>query len=209
MKIGYIYKFSSPNGKIYIGKTFNINKRKSDYKCLHCKGQKILYHSLLKYGFENHEFEILKEGLFTNEELSKLECYYIIHFNSFVKWNKLGMNLTLGGEGCNLIHHSQKTKDKISKTKKGSPKTVAQINATKNRVGRKIPKSQDWIRNNAEGIKKPILQFSLDGEFIKEWKSAMDVELELGLGRKNISCNLRNKTLSAFGFIWRFKNEKI
>ena len=40
-KYGYIYKLESPSGKIYIGKTFNLKKRFSEYKCLNCKNQKI------------------------------------------------------------------------------------------------------------------------------------------------------------------------
>ena len=46
---------------------------------------------------------------------------------------------------------------------------------------------------------------NLDNEFLKEWKSAKDVELELGLSRKNISANLRNKTKQAYGYKWKFK----
>lgn len=42
-------------------------------------------------------------------------------------------------------------------------------------------------------MKKPIIQFNLDGEKIREWKSAKDVESELGFSRKNISMNLTKK----------------
>lgn len=202
---GYIYKITSPSGKIYIGKTINIINRKSSYKGLHCKKQRILYNSLLKHGWENHSFEILLEGNYTNDELSKFEIYYIILYNSFVKWNDFGMNLTLGGDGCPLISHSDETKKKISETKKNQTPTERQLNWYKNLVGRKINKSDEWIKNNGESIKKPIIQYSLNGQFIKEWSSAKDVELELGLSRKNISSNLREKSLSAFGFIWKYK----
>jgi hypothetical protein len=72
--------------------------------------------------------------------------------------------------------------------------------------GKKIIKSAEWIKNNSESIKKPILQYSLNDEFIKEWKSAKDVELELGLSRKNISVNLRGKTNHAYGYKWKYKH---
>jgi group I intron endonuclease len=210
MKKGYIYKITSPTGKVYIGKTTNIVNRKSSYKCLHCKGQKILYHSLLKYGLSGHSFEIIHEGRgYTTDELSKLESYYIIKFNSYNKWNENGMNLTLGGDGCRIEHHSEETKKKISESKRKLGISEAQKEAAKKRIGSKVTKSKEWINNNAESIKKPILQYSLDGEFIKEWRSAKDVENELGLSRKNISNCLRGKTLSAFNFIWRYKNINI
>ena len=71
--------------------------------------------------------------------------------------------------------------------------------------GRKVEKTEEWVKNNAESIKKPIFQYDLEGNFIKEWKSAKDVELEIGLSRKNISANLRNKTKHAYGYIWKYK----
>ncbi|MBC7845542.1 MAG: hypothetical protein H7Y10_03520 [Flavobacterium sp.] len=48
----------------------------------------------------------------------------------------------------------------------------------------------------------------MEGVFIKEWNSAQDVETMIGFGRKNISSNLRGKSLSAFGFIWKFKDKE-
>jgi hypothetical protein len=205
MKKGYIYKITSPTGKIYIGKTTNINNRKSSYRSLLCKSQRILYNSLVKHGFETHNFEIVKEGLFSKEELSKLETYYIIHFSSFVRWNDSGMNLTLGGEGCTVVHHSEQTKKKISESKKGKPPTQAQKDYYQKQIGRKLKKSDEWIKKNAESIKKPIIQKELDGNVLKHWNSAKDVEEVLGYCRKNISCNLRGKTKTAYGYIWEFK----
>lgn len=55
-----IYKITSPSGKIYIGQSWDLNKRFKQYNSLQCKGQKKLYNSLCKYGVENHSFEIIK-----------------------------------------------------------------------------------------------------------------------------------------------------
>ena len=54
-------------------------------------------------------------------------------------------------------------------------------------------------------ISKPVLQFTKDGELVKEWKSATDVERNLGFYNGYISncCNGRYKY--AYGFIWKFK----
>lgn len=57
----YIYKITSPSGKIYIGQTVNFKRRMQKYKSLLCKKQSKLYSSLLKYGFENHKIEIIFE----------------------------------------------------------------------------------------------------------------------------------------------------
>jgi len=56
-----IYKITSPSGKIYIGQTMDVGKRKKSYEKLKCKGQPKLYNSLVKYGFSEHIFEIIEE----------------------------------------------------------------------------------------------------------------------------------------------------
>ena len=49
---------------------------------------------------------------------------------------------------------------------------------------------------------KPIIQLSLDNKFIKEWKSAVSVEQELGINRKSISQCINNKSKTAGGYKW-------
>lgn len=223
---GYIYKITSPSGKIYIGKSFNLKQRIRNYKSLKCKKQPKIYNSLLKYGFSGHSFDIIYEGTNSNDELNQLEIYFIGFFNSFHGNNKNGLNLTLGGDGSfgrklspehkqKIIDanksrvyskHSEESKTLMSENRKKTGLTEAHRNAIDNLKGKKILKSEEWVKNNAESIKKPILQYDLNNNFIKEWKSAQDVENELGLSRKNISANLRNKTKHAYKYIWKYKN---
>lgn len=56
----------------------------------------------------------------------------------------------------------------------------------------------------------PVMQYDLDGNFIKEWKSATDVSRTLGIPQQSInSCCLRKpKYNSSKGFIWRYKSDK-
>lgn len=50
--------------------------------------------------------------------------------------------------------------------------------------------------------KIPILQYTLDGEFIKEWPSATDVGKEV----KSFICKcLKGKNKTAYGYIWKYK----
>ena len=53
-------------------------------------------------------------------------------------------------------------------------------------------------------IKKPILQFDLDGNFIREWSSATDVGKEL---QGNICNCLKGKLPSAYGYKWVYKED--
>ena len=54
-----VYLITSPVGKKYVGCSVAIYKRWNEYKKLRCKKQRKLYHSFLKYGVENHKFEII------------------------------------------------------------------------------------------------------------------------------------------------------
>lgn len=56
---------------------------------------------------------------------------------------------------------------------------------------------------------KPILQFSLDGEFIKRWNSCSDVVRELGYNQGSISaccCNVKSY-FTAYGYKWGFEKD--
>ena len=52
---------------------------------------------------------------------------------------------------------------------------------------------------------KPVLQLTKDGEFVREWKSASDVERNLGYSQGNITKCCRGKYHSAYNFVWRYK----
>lgn len=51
---------------------------------------------------------------------------------------------------------------------------------------------------------KPVLQFDLDGNFVKEWPSIMEVERQLGFNNGNISACCLKKQKTSNGFLWRF-----
>ncbi len=55
---------------------------------------------------------------------------------------------------------------------------------------------------------KPVLQFDLEGNFIKEWNSGKEAAIALDKNTDGISACCKGKQKSAFGFIWKFKEEK-
>ena len=83
-------------------------------------------------------------------------------------------------------------------------------------VGKKYGKIGGKISGGSEAAKKavkekcsiPILQFSKDMEFIKEWPSAYEVERQLRIGQQNICVCCKGKRKQAGGFIWAYKNKK-
>lgn len=107
---GVIYKITNPNNRIYIGCTIDFKRRLSEYRRLSMAGQIKLYNSLVKYGFDNHIFEIIEE---CNEDIfHEREIYWIKHFNCI----KEGLNIRLGNRTGALM---ESTKQKISKALKG------------------------------------------------------------------------------------------
>ena len=66
-----------------------------------------------------------------------------------------------------------------------------------------------WKEQLSTQPKKPVLQYNLDGEFIKEWSSPIDIHKELGYNKSNIANVCRGVAKTAHGFIWRYKNEFI
>jgi len=89
MKLTGIYKITSPTNKVYIGQSTDINKTwKYRYNNLNdrLKKQPKIFNSLLKYGIENHIFEIIEEC--SENKLDELESYYKQQFINEFGWSK-------------------------------------------------------------------------------------------------------------------------
>lgn len=61
------------------------------------------------------------------------------------------------------------------------------------------------VHGYAHQSSKPVLQYDLKGNFIREFPNAIEINRELGFGNTHISacCNGRVKT--AYGYMWEFK----
>lgn len=61
-------------------------------------------------------------------------------------------------------------------------------------------------RSKINGKKsKPVLQFDLNNNLIKEWPSAMEVQRKLNFNQSPIGKCCRNKLDKAYGFKWQYK----
>ena len=92
-----IYKIISPSNRVYIGQGVNIKKRIRTYKKLHCVAQKRLYASFIKYGVENHIFEIIEEC--AKEDLDCRERYWQDFYDVL---SKKGLNCSL--TSCEILN---------------------------------------------------------------------------------------------------------
>lgn len=121
----FIYKITNKiNNKLYIGKTTSKNPLNRWAKHLSTAKNKtvnnntyqVLHKAINKYGKENFIFEIIEE---CDNELFGLERekFWIKHYVSF---GKNGYNLTKGGDGSSGFRHSQKSKNKMSQSRRGT-----------------------------------------------------------------------------------------
>lgn len=163
MKLGIIYKATSPAGKIYVGKTTkSLQRRKVCHKsnAFNTKVEHYnchFYKAIRKYGFKEFIWEILYKDV-PESKLSNLEIKTI----SFLDSLKNGYNSTKGGEGSVGFKHTEKSKHKMSKSSKGqivSEETKRKL--SKMRKGKKKSKEhiekikQSNIGKNA-GAKHPF-----------------------------------------------------
>jgi group I intron endonuclease len=115
MEIGYVYKITSPSGKIYIGSSKNYLNRWECYRFKRYKFQHKLKASFEKHGFENHTLEVIWEGSI-NIMLQKEQEYGIL-FN--VLDRDEGLNLRLPKINDQYKSVSEETVDKMKKARKG------------------------------------------------------------------------------------------
>jgi len=108
-----IYKITNPNGKVYIGQSVDIEKRKKSYKKLKCKGQHAILNSLQKYGFENHFFEVIEECEI--DVLDQRERYWQDYYKVLTE----GLNCKLTSTATQKQQLSIEVRQKISQNKKG------------------------------------------------------------------------------------------
>ena len=106
-----IYKITSPSGKVYIGQSWDIDRRWSQYEQTFGIGQQKLYNSIIKYGVKSHIFDIICElpKDVTQEVLDKYECVY---WEFYKNCSFQLLNIRTPGKGGK---HSEETKKLMSK----------------------------------------------------------------------------------------------
>lgn len=163
-----IYKIISPSGKIYIGKSIDIEKRFNQYKTLHCKFQRRLYNSLKKYGAENHKFEVIK--ICRKENILLIEAFYQKRFDAS------GVN----GLNC-FVEDKENRKRHLSETTK---------NAIKNRVRAKPILSAETLKRKSESVSgKNNPMFGMTGDKNPFYGRKHSEETKRKISEKNSGVN--------------------
>jgi group I intron endonuclease len=221
----YIYGLVEPNTNElrYVGKTVDINRRHRRHITevnLHDSHKDRWIRKLLK---SNHVPEIIVIDLVETNEWQYWEIFYIEYFKF------LGCNLTNGTKGGDQPpstkgrKHSETSRLKMSKSKKGKP--IPHLNNGKERSlshrknlslslkGRTSPNkgltlSDERKKLLSEGHnkeKRKIVQLTKSGEYIETWFGINETEKKLKIRHISECCNGKCKT--AGGFKWVYYEE--
>ena len=206
---GFIYKAENTvNGKIYVGVTNNLKRRKYLHKSQTKKGSSTYFHrALRKYGNDNFSWEIVDSSSDYKIAATELEPHYIKKFKS--NNPKFGYNLSSGGDSFHGSLFSDEWKRRISEACKGRTpwnkgKKGMQVawNKGKNTPGKKHTKD-DLVKMRINKNNKPVGKYNLEGDLLETFQSQRDAARILGIKREGIRdcCNDIQKT--AYGFIWK------
>lgn len=104
-----IYKITNPKGKVYIGQSWEIEKRFKRYQGYQCTTQTKIHNSLVKYGWETHTFEIVH---YLPKDVSQkiMDDYELLYTDLYKSCNIEMLNLKEGGLGGRM---SEETKIKL------------------------------------------------------------------------------------------------
>lgn len=169
-EVGYVYMITSPSGRIYVGSTNNIVRRKWYYKNMHSKSQIKLYRSFLKYGFNNHIFEIVYKGDIKN--IRYYEAVIGLYYNTINE----GLNCSLPKYNENYQCVSKETKEKMSISRKNRKKEISE--ETRNRfrlasLGRKFSLDSNMCNKSTRFTK--VININTKEEFCSIAKAARSI----------------------------------
>ena len=204
--MGYIYLITNfTNGKRYVGQTVNpIHYRWNKHIEEAYSGNKsnsLLHRAIIKYGASNFGINVLEECADT--ELNEKEKSYIKQYNTYYTYDK-GYNMTWGGEGVTkysddeiLYLWNQGYRNCEIARLLGAKDTTISLRI-QSLVGGNAAQAR-----RADSRKISIIQYDLQGNYIKDWESASIAEKELNLSQGSISRCCNKQRTNSGNFLWK------
>jgi hypothetical protein len=195
--IVYIHIRPDTNEPFYVGK--GIPKRDKS-KC----GRNQYWHNIVNKNNGIFESKILFEELSEEEALLKeREIELDLKNKGYILANIIECGVKAGTTG---MKHSEESKRKMS----DSLKQYYNENPSPKKGIKMSKESSDKKSKSMMGVmNKPILQYDLQDNFIKEWSSISEAYLSLNKKITNGCINLacKGKIKTAFGYKWKYKNK--
>lgn len=214
--MAYIYKITNLiNGKIYIGETIrDIQTRFREHKSVafNEKGHGYNYHlhnAMRKYGVLNFSIEQLE---FCKDEIRfEKETFYIKKYNSIDR--NYGYNCVIEGNGATLIS----TEDILYWWNKGLSvlEISEQLGCHRGTISKRLHSNgithSEIIKRFGNYVSKrdskQVLQYQLDGTYIKEYFNANQAGNENGLNPDCIKNVCLQKQKQTGNYLWKYKED--
>lgn len=224
--IGFIYKYTSPSGKSYIGQTVKTIEQRAKYTGEGYKKCPIFYRAILKYGFENFTCEILEQiEAQTRQELKEklniLEQKYIIQYKTLAPF---GYNVRSGGELDSCFSKESKVcttgsqhfnwrsdldEEKIRQLYESglTLKNISEYTGiSKGTIKRHV---QDMGILKEKKYNQPVVKIDKNGNILKRWESASEAERDEGKSKNSIGRCCRERRRPYKGITYRFEGESL
>lgn len=187
--MAYIYKYTAPNGKAYVGQTrTSLKKRRKDEYGTGYQGSPCFWNAIRYFnGLNNFSCEILEEV--SDDKIDEREKYWIKKENTLVP---NGYNIDLGGQG----QHNSRPVDQynlrgekintFSTIQAAAEANNCHISAILNVLSGRCRQAHGYywtykdeplkILKTKNSHRKTIYQFDLKGNLIKEFESARNAD---------------------------------
>ena len=182
--MAYLYRHIrlDTNQPFYIG----ISGKDNNYKRAYIKTKRNELWGRIAFK-TNYDVEIVFDNL-TEKEVKNKEIEFIKLYGRIDLQTGTLANLTDGGDGVLNENTKSLIRSKISKSS----------------LGKKM--SESAKKKMGDNQKLHVLQYDLDGNFIKEWEGTIDAIKFIGGHSTNIMRCCQGKFKQAYGFIWKYKN---
>lgn len=223
-----IYKAENKtNGKIYIGKTNDFGRRKTEH--FSHNTNHLFSRALNKYGIDNFGWEIIENFIETLEQSNERERHWIKYYNTYFRSeNSNGYNMTRGGDGgsdWNLRKVAAYTPDGILL------KSFDMVTDAANFYGisgtssisfaaddmrlcdgkmfryfdiEPSTKIEPYKRENTKKVK--ICKLSLDGKLLKTYSGICEAEKD-GYRHTGILGSIKGRYKQSYGFQWCYEKD--
>lgn len=204
---------------VYVGESVNLRKRLYEHSTPNRRSKqakKVLYDAFDKYGYNMFRFVVF-EYCDTKEQAIQLEIKYHERYRprysiappgGFIKPAEFRPFTLLNVETGEL--RSFNTKPEADRELNMT--AVRLLNGSRNKergwVGKYDDDNTSWEELFIRGTTKPrkgkkIYQYTLEGEFVAEYRTAQEASRKTGIARSGISQAKNKENRSAGGFKWK------
>jgi group I intron endonuclease len=211
----FIYKVTNNvNNLVYIGMTTtSIEERKKDHLKKSKKGKSYAFqNAIATYGIDAFKFEQIDTAL-TTDELAKKEKEYILEYNS----KEDGYNLSAGGDvqksvyqyniSTGVLVNKYSNLTDASATVGLNKQDLSTVCLSVNKASKGFYWTYDYVEKfipQKDKRRKVVYQYTIQGEFIKEFKSVSEASKQTGCNKTGIAKVCRQERLQCGNFKWYY-----